>query len=649
MKYRAEIDGLRALAVLPVILFHAGFSLFSGGFVGVDVFFVVSGYLITSILINDIEARQFNLVHFYERRARRILPALFFVMAVSVPFAWMWLLPIQLKDFAQSLVAVSFFSSNILFWLESGYFEVATDHKPLLHTWSLGVEEQFYLLFPLFLLLVWRLGKERAFWVLIACAVASLVYSEWASRHSPSANFYLAPSRAWELLAGSLSAFLIRRDIFRPHNILATIGLICIVCSVFIYDETTPFPSLYTLLPVVGVVLVILFAGKDTFVARFLSVKPLVGVGLISYSAYLWHQPLFAFAKNRLLEPPSSAFMLLLTVLSLILAYASWRWIEQPFRDQKIMKRLHIAALTIMAMGVMTAIGLYGHVRNGFEDRLPGWDHVTSIEHVTQSYCHNAGRRSPNQLAAGDFCQLGDGEAHMAIFGDSMAGALYAYADDYLRQNKAASLAISGGLCAPLMNGFTARDACTDAIKIAFQKVLENPNVTTVILAAEWAMYTQGFRDELLPRRWRDDAGMAINIADNVNLFERSLKITIDRLVAADKQVRIMMPVPEFDHHSYDYVGKKILHDKLSLAAATRSLPGIAEAAFNSRNAEVLKVFSQFEDQVRFVPVKDIFCRNERCYPFAENNDVPYYSDRIHVNYEGAKPIVSRLFGGDVL
>ena len=163
MKYPAEIDGLRALAVVSVILFHAGFELFNGGFVGVDAFFVISGYLITTILIENIENKRFSIVNFYERRARRILPALFFVMLVCIPVAWMWMLPNQMKDFSQSLVAVSLFASNILFWRESGYFATAAEEKPLLHTWSLAVEEQYYVLFPIFLILTWRFGKNRVF------------------------------------------------------------------------------------------------------------------------------------------------------------------------------------------------------------------------------------------------------------------------------------------------------------------------------------------------------------------------------------------------------------------------------------------------------------------------------------------------------
>ena len=194
MNYRAEIDGLRALAVLPVIFFHAGFEWFNGGYIGVDVFFVISGYLITTIIISEMSEERFSIVNFYDRRARRILPALFFVMAMCIPFAWFWLTPNDLKDFGQSLVAVSIFSSNILFWLESGYFDTASELKPLLHTWSLAVEEQYYILFPLFLMIMWRL---RINWILIFLFIAfltSLGFAQWAAYNSPSAGFYILPA-----------------------------------------------------------------------------------------------------------------------------------------------------------------------------------------------------------------------------------------------------------------------------------------------------------------------------------------------------------------------------------------------------------------------------------------------------------------------
>jgi len=298
MNYRAEIDGLRALAVLPVILFHAGFELFGGGFVGVDVFFVISGYLSTTILIEDIESDRFSLLSFYERRARRILPALFFILMLCTLFAWLWMLPKQMTDFSLSLIAVALFGSNILFWQESGYFAAASEEKPLLHTWSLAVEEQYYLLFPLFLLFALRFGKNKVFWTIVIFASFSLAMSEWGWRNKPEANFYLAPTRAWELFAGSIAAFTLLKRGLRSSNFLSMLGLVAICFAIFVYDENTPFPSVYAFVPVVGVVLLILFAGKDTLAAKLLSTRIMVGIGLISYSAYLWHQPLWLVCSS---------------------------------------------------------------------------------------------------------------------------------------------------------------------------------------------------------------------------------------------------------------------------------------------------------------------------------------------------------------
>jgi peptidoglycan/LPS O-acetylase OafA/YrhL len=368
LKYRAEIDGLRALAVVPVILFHAGFELFSGGFVGVDVFFVISGYLITTILIEDIENKRFSIVNFYERRARRILPALFFVMLVCLPFAWMWMLPSQMKDFSQSLVAVSLFASNILFWRESGYFAAAAEEKPLLHTWSLAVEEQYYVLFPIFLILAWRFGKNRVFWMIVVMAAISLLLSEWGWRNKATANFYLAPTRAWELFSGSIAAFVVQKYGVQKNNLLSLVGLVAIIFSIFFYDEATPFPSIYALVPVLGVVLLVLYANKETIAAKLLSTKGFVGIGLISYSAYLWHQPLFAFARIRSLEYPSLLLFSLLSLTSLVLAYFSWRYVEKPFRDKNAISRTQIFSISLVLITSFSAAGLGGYFyHNQFE------------------------------------------------------------------------------------------------------------------------------------------------------------------------------------------------------------------------------------------------------------------------------------------
>jgi len=311
MDYRREIDGLRALAVLPVILFHAGFETFSGGFVGVDVFFVISGYLITTIILAELEQGNFSIVNFYERRARRILPALFSVMLVCIPFAWFWLLPSNMKDFSQSLVAVSVFASNILFWRESGYFDTAAELKPLLHTWSLSVEEQYYVLFPLFLMIFWKLGKR---WILVTLGlvfVASLAVAQWAAYAKPAAAFYLLPPRGWELLIGAFAAFYLsqanRKDFGKGLSEFGGwLGVALILYAVFAYSKATPFPGFYALVPTLGTVLIILFATKQTAVGKLLGNKAFVGVGLISYSAYLWHQPLFAFASRLLKYSPPS-------------------------------------------------------------------------------------------------------------------------------------------------------------------------------------------------------------------------------------------------------------------------------------------------------------------------------------------------------
>lgn len=373
MRYRREIDGLRAVAVVPVILFHAGFSALSGGFVGVDVFFVISGYLISGLLIAELEAGNFSVLRFYERRARRILPALFAVLAVCIPFAWVLMLPNRFKDFLDSVVAVVFFGSNILFWREYGYFEPEVGLKPLLHTWSLAVEEQFYLLFPLFLFLVWRFGRNRAFWVIAAIAVISLLISEWGSRFAPTANFYLAPPRAWELLAGSICAFVLAGRAPRSGNVLSIIGLALIIGSIFYYDERTPFPSVYALAPVGGTVLIVLYAGAGTFVARLLSSAGFVGIGLISYSAYLWHQPIFSFARLSGFGDLNGLVRVGLSVLAFVLAWLTWYFVEQPVRKRVspfLATRRQVFTASVGAGAMFVMIGVVGHVSNGFDYRF---------------------------------------------------------------------------------------------------------------------------------------------------------------------------------------------------------------------------------------------------------------------------------------
>ena len=339
MKYRREIDGLRAVAVLPVILFHAGLTFWSGGFVGVDVFFVISGYLITTILIDERERGTYSLLGFYERRARRILPALFLVLIACIPFAWMWVPPYPFEDFARSLAFAALFISNVHFLEHGGYFDLNADLRPLLHTWSLAVEEQYYLLFPLVLFCLRRFRKVKYLVGFTLLALASLAVAEWGWRNYPSQNFYFTPSRLWELLAGSICAAILYRRTQMKSEILAALGLAMILFSTVVFDAALPFPSLYTLVPVVGTCLIILFAEGGTMTARVLSIKPFVGIGLISYSAYLWHQPLLAALRLSDARPPSEAMLLAAAALALLLGWATWRLVEQPFRRRRCAPR----------------------------------------------------------------------------------------------------------------------------------------------------------------------------------------------------------------------------------------------------------------------------------------------------------------------
>lgn len=371
MKHRNEIDGLRAIAVLPVIFHHAGFALFSGGFVGVDVFFVISGYLITRLILEELARGEFSIRRFYARRARRILPALFVMMFACIPFALLWMLPSQFLDFSQSLMAVMLFASNILFWRESGYFAAEAAEKPLLHTWSLGVEEQYYVLMPLALMLLWRFGRPRLFGGVVAAALVSFALCEYASRYYINVNFFLIPTRAWELLIGSLCAIIHTRSEVKKQDVLSALGLAMILVAVFVYDKHMRLPSAYTLLPVLGTALVLLYGSAGSWTARLLATRALVGIGLISYSAYLWHHPLFALARIRTHATPDVVTMLVLAAAALALGALSWRYVEQPFRQKAHPRYVSNHRALIMACGAavtLMGIGIYGHITRGLFD-----------------------------------------------------------------------------------------------------------------------------------------------------------------------------------------------------------------------------------------------------------------------------------------
>ena len=396
MKYRAEIDGLRALAVLPVIFFHAGFEWFSGGFVGVDIFFVISGYLITTIIISEMSEGRFSIVNFYERRGRRILPALFFMMAVCIPFALIWFAPSDLKIFGKSLLAVSAFVSNILFWKNTGYFESSAELNPLLHTWSLAVEEQYYILFPIFLMITWRFGIKWVLVILSVVFITSLGAAQWGAYNSPSFTFYMLPTRGWELLVGVFIAFYLNNKTYLKsknlNQLLSLLGFCMVVYSIIHFDKSTPFPSLYALIPTIGTGLIILCAIPQTIIHKLLSLKLIVGVGLISYSTYLWHQPLLSFTRYKFFGEINDLITISLCLLSFVIGWLSWRFVEKPFRDKNRFKRKDIFCSFVLLTTVFCAIGLWFNQSDGRlstynkEDQSIFSSFINSASYVVQKH-----------------------------------------------------------------------------------------------------------------------------------------------------------------------------------------------------------------------------------------------------------------------
>ncbi len=374
MERRNDIDGLRAVAVLGVVLHHAGLSALPGGFVGVDVFFVISGFLISRIITDGVADGSFSLAHFYERRARRILPALIPVVALSLVAGYWLLLPDDYENLGQSALATLFFANNVLLTLTSGYWDLAATFKPLLHTWSLGVEEQFYIAYPLLALLVLR-RRPQLFAPMLASGIAvSFLLSVTLSARYPDASFYLIHTRAWELLLGALTAWRLPRTP-QPERIaraLALTGLAMIIGAMILIDETAPYRGWRALLPCVGTALILRHGTAGGLAHRMLGCGPLVLVGLASYSIYLWHQPLFAFARAMSITPPSAGLMAALTLTTLIIGYASWRWIEQPFRDARRWPLRPFVTLGLAATALTGAAGLAVSLTSGLPQRVPG-------------------------------------------------------------------------------------------------------------------------------------------------------------------------------------------------------------------------------------------------------------------------------------
>ncbi|MDF1781866.1 MAG: acyltransferase family protein [Alcanivoracaceae bacterium] len=432
LSYRAEIDGLRAIAVVSVIIYHAQIALFGkvwfeGGFIGVDIFFVISGYLITRIILSELQTKgSFSFINFYERRARRILPMLFIVIFASFPMAWLWLLPKDLVEYSNSILASVFFGSNFFFYFNTT--EYGADSallKPFLHTWSLGVEEQFYLVFPILAILAFKFFRAHFLRIIVALSLLSLLFAQLMEAQNPDLNFYLPFGRFWELAVGSMLAY---RELNNKSfgdglgkRVPPMLGFFLVAYSILFFDEKTPHPSFHTLIPIVGVALIIGFSSKDELVGKVLGSKLFVWIGLISYSAYLWHFPIFAFARTFYTQV-TELFSLSLIVLTLIFSVISYRFIEQPFRKQEVVTSKKFFGGALLAASLIILCGFNINSNSGFKNRVPFEVTTASFDdrlaHPEEFLrCHR--RQGKEPLPLGSFCELGRGGRRAYLVGDS--------------------------------------------------------------------------------------------------------------------------------------------------------------------------------------------------------------------------------------
>lgn len=558
MKYRSDIDGLRALAVLPVLFYHGGMSLFSGGYVGVDIFFVISGYLITSVIVEEIRQGKFTISGFYLRRIRRIFPALFFIVSAVFIIGFFIQMPYDFRNFGKSLAATVFFGSNIYFNKQMGYFADAAESKPLLHTWSLSVEEQYYIFFPLMLILIAKYLHSKYLRYIAGLALLSFAVSVYAVRYMPDDAFYLLIPRAWELFLGALLA-LGAVPVSKNKNIMsfaAFAGLMMIVYSVGFYTADTPFPGWAALLPCGGAFLLIYAGMTENPVSRLLSLRPLVFIGLISYSLYLWHWPLIAFFNDYrpvldISDADAQKVMLCILALSFVLSVLTYKYIETPFRRMRPANMKRFFAYTFAVMTAYCLLGATAYWTKGFPGRLP--EPVALLDHGhddfekmgsckdkrMDSFSYESVRRIGAETAEPEFL----------VFGDSHAGALYPGFDLYGKESGTGGLLITNNGLVPLRGfGHKWKDCHEETVSKTMNLIKEHDSIEKVILVSRWVVYVNGERMR---------KGKLVTIYDeNKNPVPRgeTKQYVLDRMVEtvreiqqAGREVFVVAGVPEVD------------------------------------------------------------------------------------------------------
>ncbi len=616
--YRPDIDGLRAIAVLSVVFYHAGLPGFPGGYVGVDVFFVISGFLITGIVWSELQQGTFSLGGFYVRRIKRIFPALFAVLALASVAASVLLLPIDLKDFGKAADATVLFYSNFHWAGQANYFDGPSIEKPLLHMWSLSVEEQFYAVWPLLLLLLSRIAPARASMAILGIALVSLLLSELRLPDYQKDAFYLPWCRAWELGLGALLAVAGTQFAGRAATALAGAGLAAIALSISLYDPSTRFPGIAALLPCGGAALLIAAGNFSNPVSRALSIGPVRHVGLISYSLYLIHWPLFSFAHILYgLELPLDLRLSLL-LASFLLAEASWRFIEKPARTAQL-PRLKVFGTAAAATGLLYAAGLAFFWSGGLPSRVSAQVlqmQKTETDWGLPRYCRNV--QIPT--IKGDMaCELGEdhgGAYDFVVWGDSHAKHFAPAIATMAKERKLSGLLLSKSACWPFLNDPHASKGCTDFNSAVAQWIEAHP-VKLAILAGRWFAH----KNYLKKYAAQDDP------AQNPGGLAKTLAFLTGKGVAT----AVMDQVPNFPFEIKSCIARSIYYRRDYTACVTQPA-----AKYQSGHRILTDYFSFLQRRYSFTiaSAAGLICNPERCN--AMDGETLLMGDSNHLTEEGS-------------
>ncbi|MDA1064441.1 MAG: acyltransferase family protein [Proteobacteria bacterium] len=559
----------------------------AGGYIGVDVFFVISGFLITTIIVREIAAQNFSIASFYERRVRRILPAIMAVVIFCLVVGSLLLETGDFENLARSSIANNLFPSNIYFYFQTGYFDAPAELKPLLHTWSLSVEEQYYLIFPLLLLLIARYCSRKYLHFLLPLLLLWFAACVHGMSQDPSAVFYFLPTRGWELLIGSVLAIAAIPPLLNTigRNALALLGLALIVYSVAAFNDDTLFPGSIAAIPTIGSALVI-YAGASgaTLVSRLLSIRPMVFIGLISYSLYLWHWPLIAFAKYYKAVDLSRLEELQLLLVIFMAAVLSWRFIETPFRRKRLLaarKPLFVASLTATALLIAAELSF---TLTGDDAEWKHWEECKE--------------RLVDPADLDSLCSIGadNGEPRFLFWGDSHARTLAPGVNASAIRHGAAGVFATNTACPPLWNiDRPGRTDCHEFNVAVLDYVSRHAAIDTVVIAACWTLSVRG-------TRYKDEDGDLVEVVDitapagdprtSRELFEAGLRGTVSALRDLGKRVVIVGPVPEIGYSvpATNHIAKITGRDVNEMIA-----PSIEE--FRERNSEILEVIKRLEDE----------------------------------------------------